>query len=291
MLEHINLLKNALIEEFYQLYDQYNEDGIYGCTLVFNEYLLIDHLAISTERSLFAENEDRAQYLAAQERWDVRKWRYRSSPAQHSPLNSFKYILSDYFKSQHSFGNPLLDIADEEQPSNSLKILLEAFAQAKEALVDSYGLNIGQILFFIGLPAQPEVEIQSARFMNVDNNLLQSFLNDRQPKQQAIQHAHRFKLSQADKDLLIDVAQLAEVEPYDDVQVAHGAYLLTLEPHFVDTNLYIQKLVQTIAAMSTGSRDSCAMRKDEILERINQFYHASNLGAQPLADAIELELR
>jgi hypothetical protein len=34
---------------------------------------------VSTQRSIFAEDEDSAQYLAAHDRWNVSKWRYRSA--------------------------------------------------------------------------------------------------------------------------------------------------------------------------------------------------------------------
>lgn len=274
MLEHINLLKNALIEEFYQLYQQYNQDHIYAYTLVFNDYLLIDYLAISTQRSIFAEHEDHAQYLTQSDRWNVSKWRYKSSSAQNIALNHFKDIPSDYFKVQHSFDNPLLNTTSH-QSSNNYQILLDAFKQAKDAFVNSYQLNPNQTLFFMSMPTQPEIEIHSAQYLNPEHELLQSFLTDRQPQQNAIQQTNRFKLSQADKDMLIDLAQLAEVEPYNELQVSHAAFLLTLEPHFIDTNIYIQKLIQTIASMPTGQKESCALQKDELLNRINQFYHLS----------------
>ena len=64
MPEHTTLLKQVLIEEFQQLYQHYKNDDIYACALVFNEYLQIDYLAISTQRSIYAEHEDRAQYLS-----------------------------------------------------------------------------------------------------------------------------------------------------------------------------------------------------------------------------------
>ncbi|MGE8560942.1 MAG: hypothetical protein ACN6NJ_08345 [Acinetobacter sp.] len=84
------------------------------------------------------------------------------------------------------------------------------------------------------------------------------------------------KLSQADKDLLVDLAQMVQVEPYDYLHIAHEAYLLTLESAFIDSNPYIQKLIQTIAAMDSGVEDGCALEKNEILERIEQFYHTNH---------------
>ncbi len=75
MLDHLDTLKEVLIKEFYQLYDHYSDDGIYACSLVFDEFLRVDYLAISTERSIFNDQEDRAQYLSETERWNAAKWR------------------------------------------------------------------------------------------------------------------------------------------------------------------------------------------------------------------------
>lgn len=95
-----------LVEEFYRLYNHYQDDEIYACSLVFDEFLLLDDLAISTERSIFKDPEYLQQYLAEQDRWNVRKWRYRAHTSPDSGLIPFKTLLADYFKTQHSFGHP-----------------------------------------------------------------------------------------------------------------------------------------------------------------------------------------
>ncbi|OTG89316.1 DUF4303 domain-containing protein [Acinetobacter sp. ANC 3813] len=280
MLEHINLLKNALIQEFQPLFQQYKNDGIYACTLVFNSYMHIECAAVSTSRSIYAEEEDRAQYLAAQDRWNIQKWRYTSPLKKNSVLNRYRYALNDLAESKNSFSYSQTETAPHKT-ENQLQTLLDAFKQVKTVLMELYPQPSGQILFFIGLPAQPEIEIHSAHYLNPQSSLLESFINDREPKLQAVLHLKRFKLSQSDKDLLIDLAQLAEMDPYDELHMAHAAYLLTLEASFAETNLYIQRLIHAIAAMATGSKDSCAMQKYEIIERINQFYHASSYSTQP----------
>jgi hypothetical protein len=109
MLDHLDTLKEVLIKEFYQLYDHYSDDGIYACSLVFDEFLRVDYLAISTERSIFNDQEDRAQYLSETERWNVAKWRYRTVHSSNNGMTQFRALLDSYFKNQHSFGNPLLE--------------------------------------------------------------------------------------------------------------------------------------------------------------------------------------
>lgn len=79
-----------------------------------------------------------------------------------------------------------------------------------------------------------------------------------------------FKLSQADKDILIDLAQIVNItEPYDPLFIAHHAYLLTLDAEFSEVNLHIQNLIKNISA--TDEQDF-SLDKDEVLNLINQFY-------------------
>jgi hypothetical protein len=266
MLEHLPVLKDALIHEFYQLYDQYYEDEIYGCALVFNEYMMIDRLTIATKRSLFAEHEDYAQFLGQEDKWNVAKWRFRSA-ASHSRLSNFQNILSEYFQSRHFFGTPLQQQNLSE--TNNLDVLLNAYHQAKEALVDSYGLDVDEILFFISIPTQADVEVTSAARLNASSQLLQEFMQAKQKDKVTHNPASLKKLSQNDKDMLVDIAQLAKIDPFDYMQIANQAYILTLDSTFADINPYIQKLVETIAAMENVE---FAMTREEILERIDQFY-------------------
>lgn len=269
MLDHLDTLKEVLIKEFYQLYDHYSDDGIYACSLVFDEFLRVDYLAISTERSIFNDQEDRAQYLSETERWNVAKWRYRTVHSSNNGMTQFRALLDSYFKNQHSFGNPLLEHSKTDQ-ANTLDVLLKLFQQARDALEQDYGLDLNRIVFFIHMPTQPQIEFQSAISLNPESLLKQQFLFSKQPANQPAM-SKSFKLNQNDKDLLIDLAQLVKLEAYDYLHVAHQAYLLTLEPHFVDANFYIQKLIQHIAAMATEIDGNCAMTQAEIQERIRQF--------------------
>lgn len=61
------------------------------------------------------------------------------------------------------------------------------------------------------------------------------------------------------------------MEPYDYLQVAQDAYLLTLESYFIDSSMYIQKLIQHIAAMAAEPDGSYALRREEIMQRLQQF--------------------
>ena len=269
MLDYLEHLQQTLVEEFYRLYDHYQDDQNYACSLVFDKFLLLDDLAISTERSIFKDPEYLQQYLEEQDRWNVRKWRYRAHALPHSGLIPFKTLLADYFKTQHSFGHPVL--AQQKQlHATHLDLLLDSFKQAKQRLSESYGLDLGSILFFMSLPTQVEFECQSAQTLNPEHIHLQEFVASRQTTHLPAMQK-RLKLSQNDKDILIDLEQMLVMEPYDYLQVAQDAYLLTLESYFVDSNIYIQKLIQHIAAMASEPDGSCALSREDIQQRLQQF--------------------
>lgn len=270
MLEHLDTFKDALIDEFYQLYDRYQDDQIYACSLIFNQFLMIEDLAVSTEKSIFnADDEDLNQYLAPQERWETKKWRYRASNNPQNALKDFHRILGQYFQSLHSFGNPILENETTSQ-LNHLKVLINAIQMAKQQLQEEYGLDIESVLFVVSVPQQPEFEIYATQLLNPTHPRLLDFIHQKTAVKNTVNV--RNKLSQLDKDMLTDVAQLIEVEPYDYMTVAHEAYLLTLEPHFIDCHPSIQQFIQTIATMVSDNAGLCAMNKAEILQRIEQFY-------------------
>lgn len=52
-----------LIQAFFKRYEQHQDDHIYAYTLVFNAYLSMNYIAVSTQRSIFAEDEDSANIL------------------------------------------------------------------------------------------------------------------------------------------------------------------------------------------------------------------------------------
>lgn len=274
--KHIQMLKDALIAEFYDLYEQHAQDGIYACALVITPYLILDDLAISTRRSLFSDSDEPIQYLSKQDQWQVSKWRYRSHQSN-GQLQALKQIFAEYFQQTHIFGQPTSQQNNYHLNSN-LEIFIEALAQAKMTLSDQYGLELDQILFFISIPNQPKVEILSAQQINSSSSQLVEFIKHKTPHE--VHHinaaAAKIKPSQADKDLLTDLAQITLIEPYDYLNVAHEAYLLTLDPHFVDANIYVQKLIQNIAAMDAQKNGTCAFEREDILLQIQRLRLSSD---------------
>lgn len=279
-MQNQTIYKDAFVAAFINLYQQYQADQIYTCALVLNKFLLIDNLAISTQRSIFAEHEDNAQYLAENDRWNASKWRYRVTPTLENSPNQTKSTLSEHLKTSYMIDSAFQNTHSITQ-QNNLAMLLNAFQQAIITLKKNFAVDVEHILFFISIPTQPETEISSALYLNTTSPLLQNFLDAKQqldinslPK--------RMKLTQSDKDMLIDLAQIVEVQPYHYLQVANDAYLLTLDRNYNATNPYIQKLIESIVAMTSDPDGTFAMEKDEILQRINQFYHNAAVSADAL---------
>lgn len=153
-----------------------------------------------------------------------------------------------------------------------LDLLLDSFKQAKHRLSEAYGLDLDRILFFMSLPTQVEFECQSAQTLNPAHIHLQKFLASRQTTHLPAMQK-RLKLSQNDKGILIDLEQMLVMEPYDYLQVAQDTYLLTLESYFVDSNIYIQKLIQHIAAMASEPDGSCALSREDTSSVCSSFLH------------------
>ncbi len=51
-MQNQTIYKDAFVAAFMNLYQLYQTDQIYACALVLNKFLLIDNLAISTQRSI-----------------------------------------------------------------------------------------------------------------------------------------------------------------------------------------------------------------------------------------------
>src|SRR5690606_31810229 len=146
------------------------------------------------------------------------KWRYRAHASLDSGLIPFKTLLADYFKTQHSFGHPVL--AQQKQlHATHLDLLLDSSKQAKQRLSESYGLDLGSILFFMSLPTQVEFECQCGQSVKPEHIHLQEFVASRQTTHLPAMQT-RLKLSQIDKYILIDLEQMLVMKPYDYLQVA-----------------------------------------------------------------------
>lgn len=261
--EYLADLRTALLHEFDALYHKYNQQKIYAFALVLDELLLAQYSTVSTQKSLLNEAENRFQYLAEEDKWNVNQWRYRAETQQGITL--FTRKMAEYF--QKTRLNSTQSNSKDRFNHDALSFYIEGMQDIKDQILDRYSLAADQMTFLVHLPTDPQIAINSLQRLNPpSSNVFEAIANLKSAL--ISQGKARFKLSQVDKDLLIDLGQLLEIEPYEDMQVAQEAYLLSLEPYFLESSPYIQSLINDIAAMDDGI---LVMTKYQIQDRIQQF--------------------
>lgn len=256
-------LKKALLNEFDALYKKYQDQGIYAFALVLNNLLVPECTAVSTKKSLLSETENKFQYLTEEDQWNVDKWRYRTQTAEGvSPLAQ---KMSQYFQQLSLSSNK--PSSQDRFKQSTLNFYIKAMEDVKDQVLERYNLTANKITFLLHLPDKHQIAINSLERLNPpSSNLFEAIANLK--SRLITEGGTKFKLSQVDKDVLTDLGQSLEIEPYDDMEIAQQAYLLSLEPYFLETSPYIQNLINDIAAMEEGY---LVITKQEIKNRIKLF--------------------
>lgn len=257
-------LKTALLHEFDALYKKHQDQGIYAFALVLDDLLVAEYTTVSTKKSLLSEPENKYQYLPEEDKWHIEKWQYRAETNQGITLFSRK--MSQYFQ-QTRLGLTNIHAKDRFN-QNALNFYLQGMEDTKDEILDKYDIPATKVTFCVHLPSNPQIAITSLQRLNPPSSTLFEAIANLQSTVIS-KGKTQFKLSQVDKELLIDLGQALEMVPYDDMQVAQQAYLLSLEPYFLETSPYIQSLINEIASMGT---DFLVISKEQILDRIDKFY-------------------
>lgn len=261
--EYLADLKTALLHEFDALYKKYQSQSIYAFALALGGLMVVQYTTVSTQKSLLSEAENKFQYLAEKDKWNVDKWQYRAQPQLGLALFSRK--MTEYF--QQTRLNSTQINTQGRINDNALNFYIQAMADVKDTILNRYNIDTTKITFLVHLISNPEVALTSLEKLNPpSSNLYEAIANLK--SKQITQGTPKKRLSQIDKDILIDLGQSLEIEPYDDLQIAHQAYLLTLEPYFLEIESSIQRLINDIAAMDAGI---LVMNKHEIQSRIRHI--------------------
>ena len=263
--EYISELKTALVAEYDSFYKKYHKHHLYAFTLVLDEFLNPQYTTVSTERSLLTEQENNFQYLPEVDKWQVEKWQYRHQIE--GGISSISSKMAAFF--QQSRLSLTQTTSFERDQENMLNFYLEAMRAAQAEIFQLMPKQSAQLLFFIWKPTNPEFSIKSLEALNSPSSLLYEAIASLK-SQQIIKPKTKLKLTTIEKDLLIDLAQALEIEPYDDMEIAQHAYMLSLEPYFLEISPYIQHLINDIASMDSGD---LVLQKWDIQARIQQFYN------------------
>ena len=262
--QHISELELALYHEFETLYKKYHSQNIYAFVLVLDVLAIPQYTLTSTYLSIFNDDEDRIQYLAEKDKWEFDKWRYRTQPQQ--SLSSISKKISHYLQ-QTQFNNSTNSSATSLS-QNLMSFYLQSFERCISRIKSEFSIELEQIVFAIYQPNQPQTTLTSLQKLNQVSPIRDEVITHIQNLQQQSKKKS-YKLSEIDKEILIDLGQILEIEPYDELMITHQAYLLTLEPYFAEANPYIQHLIHDIVAMNDGV---LMLTKFEIQTRIHLFY-------------------
>lgn len=261
--EYLADLKTALLHEFDALYLKYNDQQIYAFALVLDTLLVAQYSTVSTQQSLLNEVENKHQYLAENDKWNIDKWQYRAQTQQGLAL--FTRKMSEYFQ-QTRFNSTQNNLNDRFN-DNALNFYIQGLLEVKETILKKYQIAAENITFVVHLPSNSQIALTSLVQLNTPSSDLYEAIANLKSSLVSKGKSTTY-LSQIDKEVLIDLGQALEIEPYDDLQVAQQAYLLTLEPYFLETSSSIQRLINDIAAMDAGV---LVMTKYEIQDRIQQL--------------------
>lgn len=262
--EYLAEFKKALLHECDSLYKHYYDQNVYAFALVLDEYFIAKYVTVSTRLSLLNSEENRYQYLPEEDQWNISKWVYRAK----TPFNlaSFSPQMEKYIQelrlrfitvqSKHHFHQILLDF------------YVEGMQEIKNRLVQKYCLNEKEVLFTIHHCNDHQIAIESTKLLNPDAlDLSKSIKGFQDLLNIQLNHKMSRKLSQLDREMLVDLAQILEVEPYNETMIAQQAYLLTLEPYFLETHPLIQHLINHISTLNQSQ-----LNRDQIQEQIEQLY-------------------
>ncbi|NHB58742.1 DUF4303 domain-containing protein [Acinetobacter sp. 194] len=264
--EYLSTLEKIIVNEFEALYSKYAEQSIYAFALVLDERMLPLYTTVSTNKSLLNQEENRFQYLADTQQWHIDKWKYQSIHLQE--LNLFSRKISDYIQQSRliitnlKFKNEFYD--------DLTSFYLQAMHDARQNIMYKYMLDEDDILFIVHQTGNEEFTVQSIKHLNNTSATVFEAIADLRSivlfkEKNNLNH----KLSQQDKDVLIDLRQLLKITSSVELGISYQAQLLIRDPYFLDLNQDIQRLIQDIATMDDHHPP---LTKSEILERIQRFY-------------------
>lgn len=264
--EYLSSLKKILLHEFDSLYIKYRDQKIYAFALILDEHLIPQYTTLSTKMSLLNHEENRFQYLAAEDQWDISKWKYQTQNVQ--SLNLFSRKMAKLIQEKRS--NITTIHSKDHFYRHILNFYFQAMDEVKNIILHRYQLFDSKIIFLVHQVYYENITIESIEYLNPPSSTLFEAIADL--KSLLLVHEKNrlsSRLSRLDKDILIDLRQLLEIDPYNDARISQQAKSITSEPDFLDANLDIQKLIKDVALL-TENRNY--MTKPQILSRIQEFY-------------------
>lgn len=160
---------NLLIQqEFSALHEKYQDDEIYAVVLVLDDDAISSYMAISTKESL--------EKIHKEIEWEGYSWVLGFFDDNDDVgVRSFTTIMMEHYNESIL---PLLPEGydfDEERERN-INLYISAMKKAKEQLCDTIGNDVNNIVFYITIPGEPEIDHASAIEINEPSENLNWFL-------------------------------------------------------------------------------------------------------------------
>ncbi|ELY2498621.1 DUF4303 domain-containing protein [Cronobacter muytjensii] len=164
--EVLNLL---IQQEFSALHEKYQDDEIYAVVLVLDDDALSSYMAISTKESL--------EKMHKGIEWQGYAWvQGFFDDNDDAGVRSFTTIMMEHYNENILPLMPEGYDFDEERKRN-IALFTYAMKDAKRALQTSLGDDINNIVFYITIPGEPEIDYHAAKFINSPSENLDRFLD------------------------------------------------------------------------------------------------------------------
>lgn len=166
---NIELLSNSIVNEVQYLngWVKGKNDKLYGVSVILDDDALTGYIAVSTDKSL--EN------IHKKIKWDAQQWTYTLTNNDISDgidvfnklaIERYRNEIIPKFKEGFDYSIEL---------SNNIKMFILALKKAKLNLIHKdYTFN--DVIFFLTIPGEPKISIDSANDINESNELLHELI-------------------------------------------------------------------------------------------------------------------
>lgn len=170
--EILNDLSEAIISEFNLLFQKFEakQDNIYAVALVLDDDALTAYMTVSSLKSLEDKHKD--------SKWEPSEWVYTLNDGElENGIDSFVSKMLQHYNDEivPKFQNGFDYTVEREK---NLKLYVEGMFEAKKWLVENNN-KIKNILFYLTIPGEPEVEMDSALKINGDSKILLELIDYR----------------------------------------------------------------------------------------------------------------
>lgn len=173
---HQQQLKNltqGIINEFeYLTLKIAKDDSIYAAALITDEDVMTAFLALGSQKE-YLKNANPYGYWG--ERWAAVEWEVSVGSKD---VNGG--ISELYLPQMYKFYEEVIEPQDDydEYRASFIELYTQAFKLAKVRLSEKYGSEVANAVFFLDVPGEDEIAIESAKIINEPSEMLDQMLDD-----------------------------------------------------------------------------------------------------------------